>query len=66
VIDGTAAATIVQNPTLQSGLTNADSAEPSDEDDPVQRLRGLIDDRREEAIQVLQSWIDDPDAEPAK
>lgn len=36
-------------------------------EDPVERLRGLIDDRRDEAIQVLQSWIDEPDkAEPAK
>ncbi len=30
--------------------------------DPVDRLRGLIEDRRDEAIQVLQSWIDEPEA----
>lgn len=36
-------------------------------DDPVERLRGLIDERRDEAIQVLQSWIDEPDTpEPSK
>lgn len=29
-------------------------------DDPVGRLRDLIEDRRDEAIQVLQGWIDDP------
>jgi len=34
--------------------------EPGLSDDPVDRLRGLIEDRREEAVQVLQSWIDDP------
>jgi len=28
--------------------------------DPVERLRGMIEDRREDAIQVLQSWIDEP------
>lgn len=32
-------------------------------DDPVDRLRGLIEDRRDEAIQVLQSWIDEPGKE---
>lgn len=29
-------------------------------DDPVHRLRSLIEERREEAIQVLQGWIDEP------
>ena len=30
-------------------------------EDPVERLRGLIDDRREEAVQVLRSWLDTPE-----
>lgn len=58
VIDGTITA-----------LANSDSTQnrpPDANDDPVQRLRGLIDDRRDEAIQVLQSWIDEPEAEVAK
>ena len=36
------------------------------EESPVERLRELIDDRRDEAIQVLQSWIDEPKAEGSK
>lgn len=35
-------------------------------DDPVERLRGLIEDRRDEAVQVLQSWIDEPETGDAK
>ncbi|UMA64336.1 flagellar M-ring protein FliF [Roseivivax marinus] len=30
-------------------------------EDPVERLRGLIDDRREEAVQILRSWLDTPE-----
>ena len=33
---------------------------PDQADDPVDRLRDLIQDRRQEAVQVLQSWMDDP------
>jgi len=40
--------------------------EDSSGQDPVGRLRDLIDDRRDEAIQVLQSWIDDPKSEASK
>lgn len=36
------------------------------EESPVERLRELIDDRRDEAIQVLQSWIDEPKVEGSK
>ncbi|MDA9207805.1 flagellar M-ring protein FliF, partial [Octadecabacter sp.] len=36
------------------------------EESSVERLRGLIDGRRDEAIQVLQSWIDEPSAEGTK
>lgn len=35
-------------------------------DDPVARLRKMIDERQEETFQILQSWIEDPeDAERA-
>ncbi len=30
-------------------------------DDPVSRLRRMIEDRQTEAIQILQSWIEDPE-----
>ena len=66
VIDGTASAANLTTTSGQSGSSGQDGAAVDPENDPVQRLRGLIDDRREEAIQVLQSWIDDPDVEPAK
>jgi flagellar M-ring protein FliF len=33
---------------------------PDQADDPVDRLRDLIQDRRQEAVQVLQSWMNDP------
>ena len=60
VIDGVATPAVappVASPTAGSGTA----------EDPVERLRGLIDDRRDEAIQVLQSWIDEPEtSEPAK
>jgi len=29
--------------------------------DPVSRLRQLIDERQDESLQILQSWIEDPD-----
>ena len=32
----------------------------SEPDDPVTRLRQKIDEREEETIQILQSWIEDP------
>jgi len=60
LIDGLASPAVVDLPTNAADVS-------STVDDPVERLRGLIDDRRDEAIQVLQSWIDEPDGtEPAK
>lgn len=35
-----------------------DTASPLEGDTPVDRLRGMIADRQEETLQVLQSWID--------
>jgi flagellar M-ring protein FliF len=29
--------------------------------DPAQRLRGLVDERREEAVEILRSWLDEPE-----
>ncbi|KMK68850.1 flagellar basal-body MS-ring/collar protein FliF [Puniceibacterium sp. IMCC21224] len=31
----------------------------STEKDPVERLRGLIDQRRDETVEILRSWLDD-------
>ena len=31
-------------------------------EDPVERLRGLIDERRDEAVQILRSWLDEPES----
>jgi len=31
------------------------------EEDPVTRLRRMIEDRQDETIQILQSWIEDPE-----
>lgn len=58
-IDGIAMPPIMTAQTADFGV------DMSLDDDPVDRLRGLIDERREEAIQVLQSWIDNPDATEA-
>jgi flagellar M-ring protein FliF len=60
VIDGTASPVQSLAPS-QSGSEGTTSTE-----DPVDRLRGLIEDRRDEAIQVLQSWIDEPNSEPSE
>ena len=60
VIDGVATLN-----TSQTAATNV-SGEASKPEDPVDRLRGLIEDRRDEAIQVLQSWIDEPATEADK
>jgi flagellar M-ring protein FliF len=34
-----------------------------DMDDPVARLRHLISERREETVEILRSWMEDPEAE---
>lgn len=48
------------DPFLSPMSVAQNNAEGVPEDDPVARLRGMIEERREEAIQVLQGWIDDP------
>nr|WP_152463532.1 flagellar basal-body MS-ring/collar protein FliF [Roseivivax sp. THAF30] len=30
-------------------------------EDPVDRLRGMIEDRKEEAVEILRSWLDEPE-----
>lgn len=60
---------VIDSKTIPSGAKVAQvGADPNGSgDDPVDRLRSMIEDRREEAIQVLQSWIDDPStSEPSK
>jgi flagellar M-ring protein FliF len=60
VIDGTASPV----PSLAPSPNGTDSSALTD--DPVDRLRGLIEGRRDEAIQVLQGWIDEPKSEPTE
>lgn len=64
VIDG------FTNPTTVTSLSGTTapggSGQTTTETDPVGRLRDLIDDRRDEAIQVLQSWIDEPGSEASQ
>ena len=54
-----AASPLAQAPMFDGNVSDMD-------EDPVERLRNLIEDRRDEAIQVLQSWIDEPDTGAAK
>lgn len=63
VIDGTTQSGVSFSGQGQN--TNSDATTGSAED-PVGRLRDLIEDRRDEAIQVLQGWIDDPKSEASK
>lgn len=51
-------------PLPQMSLVADKTADPSPEthaanDDPVERLRRLIEDRREETVGILQSWMED-------
>jgi len=52
--------------TISQPESQSTNSIPSDDENPVDRLRGMIDDRRDEAIQVLQSWIDEPNSEASK
>nr|WP_281494113.1 flagellar basal-body MS-ring/collar protein FliF [Jannaschia sp. S6380] len=45
------------------GLGDAGDGGQADADDPVDRLRQLIADRREETIEVLRGWMDEPAGE---
>ena len=44
----------------QQGGATIDS-QPAVEIDPVARLRRLIEERQDETVQILQSWIEEPD-----
>lgn len=58
---GAAGANVIEGTvTPLAGSSAADAPAGEQTDDPVERLRSLIEDRREEAIQVLQGWIDTP------
>ena len=46
-----------------SGMGMADFDAPGEED-PVERLRGLIEERKTETVEILRSWLED-DAEEA-
>lgn len=47
----------------QIGVADGEPEEEQGEIDPVERLRALIDERREEAMQVLRAWVDDSPSE---
>ena len=62
---GGAAAISQANPNVIEGSASpvSNSTAPVEEilqEDPVDRLRTMIEDRRDEAVQVLQGWIDEP------
>ncbi|MFD1343547.1 flagellar M-ring protein FliF, partial [Litorisediminicola beolgyonensis] len=38
-----------------------DAARDPGDEDPVDRLRGLIGERKDEAVEILRSWLDDPE-----
>jgi flagellar M-ring protein FliF len=48
-----------------SGLGMGDFGSDSGEEDPVDRLRGLIADRKDETVEILRSWLED-DREKAR
>ncbi len=50
---------------LNGGARNAITAAQDDLADPVARLRRLISERQEETVEILKSWMDDPEAEKA-
>ena len=45
-------------PALSSGFMTMSGGE----DDPVARLRRLIDERRDETVEILRSWMEEPEA----
>ncbi|MGH7185948.1 MAG: hypothetical protein ACREIB_06700 [Pseudomonadota bacterium] len=49
----------------RAGAAGAAMAVPDDVADPVARLRRLISDRQEETVEILRSWMEDPEAEKA-
>ncbi len=45
-------------------MSGSPSGESEDEDDPIDRLRRLIEERKEETVEILRSWMEDHE-EPA-
>lgn len=43
----------------EGGFMTADGDAYGDQDNPVERLRQLIDERRDETVEVLRSWMED-------
>jgi flagellar M-ring protein FliF len=48
----------LMSPGMSGGFNGMSSADPND---PVERLRHLIQDRREETVEVLRTWMEDPE-----
>ncbi|MGY6632715.1 MAG: flagellar basal-body MS-ring/collar protein FliF [Alkalilacustris sp.] len=44
-------------------MSDFGDSDGSDEDDPVQRLRRLIEDRQEETVEILRGWMEDIEEE---
>jgi flagellar M-ring protein FliF len=38
---------------------NMATADQNDDEDPVERLRKLIEDRREETVEILRGWMEE-------
>lgn len=52
LVDGISTPVAASNPSISDGR-------PTPPAEPVDRLRALIDERRDDAVQLLESWIDD-------
>ncbi|MBI1417352.1 MAG: flagellar M-ring protein FliF [Limimaricola sp.] len=46
---------------LPGGSVKVEATPPEPEADPVERLRALIDSRQNETLQILRSWIEEPE-----
>ena len=60
--DGRAA---LPSPATELALAAPDEVDPEPAEDPVERLRQLISDRREETIEVLRGWMEEPELDSA-
>lgn len=57
--------TLVNNGTRSGLAAVGQTASTADVADPVARLRRLISERQEETVEILKSWMDDPEGEKA-
>jgi flagellar M-ring protein FliF len=57
--------TLVNNGARSGLAAVGQTPSAADVADPVARLRRLISERQEETVEILKSWMDDPEAEKA-